>query len=117
MDKADYLVSAERLPSWFEYPSELISLVDSGRVNLTPWHILEAIYAYPEIEALRDRYQRNLVPFAYRQDNDDLACIEKEAKGKVLIIHNHASKGFEDEGSFETFASWLEAAESEMESW
>ena len=113
----EYLIAEGLRPLWLDYPRELIDLILTGRGHLIPWHLLESEYAVTEIGALAQRYDRNLVPFAYRQDNDDLACFEKYCGTEVKIIHNHASKGWEDEGSYPSFSAWLEAVEAESIDW
>lgn len=39
---------------------------------------------------------RCLIPFAKRDDNDDIACFELGKGESVIIIHDFASHGFED---------------------
>jgi hypothetical protein len=58
-----------------------------------------------------------LVPFADRQDNDDVACWERGGADAVVIIHDFASPGFEDEGSFEDVGAWFRAAVEETLDW
>lgn len=113
----DYLLDSKHRPSWLEYPKALVDLVEAGEVHFVPWHILEVEYVVPEVSALAWRYGRKLVPFAYRQNNDDLACFECSFGDQVKIVHNHATKGWEDEASYPNFSEWLKAVEAEMEEW
>jgi hypothetical protein len=115
---ADFLVPADLRPDWVEYPRAYLRLVNQGLVQLTPWHILEGGSALERFKGLAARYPaRVLFPFAYRQDNDDVACWEKGAGEKVLIVHDFASPGFEDEGTFGDVWSWFRAAVEETISW
>jgi hypothetical protein len=53
--------------------------------------------------------QRVLVPFAKRQDNDDVACWDVPT-GKVAVIHDSADPGWEARGEFSGFYAWLRQA-------
>lgn len=65
---------------------------------------------------LRERYpQRHLVPFARRQDNDDLACWEIAPDGtRVVIVHDFAASGWERRTEFEGFNDWLRQAVEDL---
>lgn len=59
---------------------------------------------------LRERYrERSLVPFAVRQDNDDVACWDTIA-GNVTIVHVFASPGYEQRSEFGDFYAWFRQA-------
>ena len=59
---------------------------------------------------LRNRYpDRLLVPFAVRQDNDDVACWDID-QGNVAVVHDFASPGWERRGEFPGFYDWLRQA-------
>ena len=71
-----------------------------------------------KFQSLAERYpNRELFPFAYRQDNDDVASWSKDAGEKVFIIHDFASPGWEDEGAFENVWSWFRSAIEETALW
>lgn len=112
-----FLIGEAERPSWLVYPEELVRLVSKGSTQLIPWRILEAEYALPEANRLKERYDRDLVPFAYRQDTDDLACFEQGSDERVKIIHNHASKGWENEREHESFDGWLKTVKEQMSEW
>jgi hypothetical protein len=61
---------------------------------------------------LKERYpDRKLVPFARRQDNDDVACWDlAKGGGTVTIIHDYASPGWEQRDEFSGFNDWLRRA-------
>jgi hypothetical protein len=104
------LLTVSDLPPGFSYPAEFIRVVELGLTQLEPWWIIEG-------KALRDRYSgltqrypsRTLVPFAVRQDRDDVACWEGSAK-HVVIIHDFADPGWEQRAEFDGFYPWLRKA-------
>lgn len=113
-----YLLLQDERPAWVSYPRSFCRLVNQGLVSLTPWHILDRKRALERFHGLVKRYpERRLFPFAYRQDNDDLACWSDGAGEKVFIVHDFSSPGFEDEGTFEDVWSWFRAAVEETISW
>lgn len=115
--KKEYLVKLSSLPDWFTYPTQLVCLVGSGKTNLTPWHIMEDAQVLAVRMRLQNDYHRDLVPFAYRQDNDDIACFEKGYTESVLVIHIGASPGWENEGSYSSFDEWFKDVELDMRNW
>jgi hypothetical protein len=118
VNKDAFLLPPAERPSWLEYPHSFHRLVDQGLVHITPWHILEGHQVLERSRGLAARYpSRSLFPFAYRQDNDDVACWAQGMGEQVFIIHDFASPGSEDEGSFENVWSWFRAAVEETISW
>jgi hypothetical protein len=111
----DYLLPEHERPAWLHYPTELVELVAAGRVTLTPWHICKAEAVRWDLSHLRDRLGRELVPFAHRQDREDLACFEMGQGQRVLIIHDNTGPGWENEGSYQSFSDWFRAVEAESE--
>jgi hypothetical protein len=113
-----FLLSVDDRPPWVEYPRAFLRVVEQRLVHVTPWHILDAEKALERLRGLTSRYpDRALFPFAYRQDNDDVACWAKGTGEKVFIIHDFASPGFEDEAEFDDVWSWFRAAIEETISW
>jgi hypothetical protein len=115
----EYLWPEQFRPPWLVYPEELLSLVRSETVAFVPWHLIKV-----EIEMrlrhaarLKSRLGRELIPFAYRQDREDLACFEKGRGQAVIIIHDNTDPGYEDEGSYPSFAAWLQAVRAEAAEW
>jgi hypothetical protein len=96
MNRNVYLLRQDERPSWVVYPRSVCRLVDQGLVHITPWHVLDGKQALERFNGLANRYPlRNLFPFAYRQDNDDVACWAKDRGEKVFVVHDFASAGFE----------------------
>jgi hypothetical protein len=104
------LLGESVLPTGFEYPPGFLRAVDAGLTNFEPWWIIEGEKLRLCYLGLRDRYtDRVLVPFAARQDNDDLACWDL-ARGTVVVIHDFAAPGFEQRAELPDFAAWLRLA-------
>lgn len=49
------------------------------------------------------------MPFATRQDNDDIACWDVGI-GRVVVVHDFASAGYEHVAEFDTFYAWFQQA-------
>jgi hypothetical protein len=97
-----------------ELPPELARIVSQGLIDLSPWHVMPRQLARTRMLGLRQRYRSKYVPFARRQDNDDLACIEPGAVGTVVVVHDFATEGSERVRSYETFWAWFRAAIEDM---
>lgn len=118
MKRELYIAAEHHRPVWLEYSSSFLKVIEQGLIHLTPWHIMEAERALVHAQGLARRYPgRNLFPFAYRQDNDDVACWSKDAGGKVFVIHDFASPGWEDEAAFDDFWAWFRSAIEETIDW
>lgn len=114
---SEHLLPPVRRPEWFTYPSGLLKMVDEGKTGITPWHLMKSEWVAKAIPELFNRYGRTVVPFAHRQNNDDIAVFEKGTGDKVLVIHNFAAKGEEIEEEYPDFQAWLDAAEAESLDW
>jgi len=95
-------------------PTGLERVVQQGLLNLAPWHIMDREAAKQRLHGLRERYKTKYVPFARRQDNDDIACIDPERPGHVVIVHDFASEGYELRRDFNSFWDWFRAAVEDM---
>jgi hypothetical protein len=104
------------LPAGFEYPRGFIRVIELGLIQLEPWRLLEGEQLWERNRGLKERYpSRILVPFARRQDNDDVACWEPKAgDGIVVVVHDFASPGWESHGQFESFYDWLRQAVEDL---
>jgi len=73
------------LPEWFEYPKAFKRVVRRKLVELEPWFIINGARVVERREGLKTRYpMRDLVLFARRSDNDDVACWER-GRGEAVI--------------------------------
>jgi hypothetical protein len=63
------------------------------------------------MKGLKERYPaRELFPFAMRTDCDDVACWERGNLERVVIIHDFADPGWEQEAVFDTYWDWFRSA-------
>lgn len=102
-------------PEWFKYPPAFLRAVEQQLVDLTPWYIMSSHDVVERMKGLKQRYPtRDLVPFARRDDNDDVACFERGKNESVVIIHDFASPGHEQRTVFSSFWDWFKYAVDEM---
>jgi hypothetical protein len=115
------LLERELLPEWFEYPQELVDLLESDEVDFGPWQFLHGKWLNVRHTGLKQRYPNlNLVPFARRLDDDDVACFdvsEKCTSPKVKIIHDFASSGWEEREVFQNLSIWLQEVRELAKDW
>ena len=114
-----FLLSADELPIWFKYPQAFERIVEQKLINITPWHIMTSEDVKVRYKGLSKRYpSRQLFPFAYRQDNDNVACWEAGEGEKVFVIYDFASPGWEDSrDNFDGVWSWLRSAVEDTIDW
>lgn len=106
----DQLFTRSESPGWFHYPEQFLRIVDQGLLDFDPWIILQGERLRTRFRGIKERYpERQLVPFARREDNDDVACWEKGRAG-VVIIHDFASPGYELKQELASFWDWLRSA-------
>jgi hypothetical protein len=110
-----FFLKSDCLPEGFTYPEVFLKIVALSLIDLEPWLILSGEALLSRSNGLRKRYpQRNLIPFARRLDNDDVACWEGAQAGEVKIIHDFASGGWESRAVFPDFEAWFGAAVQDM---
>ena len=103
------LLDQATLPTGFHYPPLILRLFDLDLTNLEPWWLLDGDLLRVRYEGLRKRYPgRVLVPFAVREDRDDVACLH--VTGEVEIVHDFASPGYERRQRFGDAGGWLRQA-------
>jgi len=56
-----------------------------------------------------------LFPFAREDGGDDIACWENNKPGKVILIHDFASSGYENKDEFHNFNEWYNYVLSQKE--
>ena len=109
------LLDKNELPHGMSYPIEFERLVERQLTWFEPWWVLDAALAKDRIKGMLDRYPgRHLLPFAKREDNDDVACFELESPGKVVIVHDFASDGWERREVLDNFYAWIRRAVEDM---
>jgi len=111
------LIPLEDLPDAFRYPAEFVRTVELGLTDLEPWQVLTGAVASRTYRGLAERYpDQGYVPFAARQDNDDLACWVTGPA--VVTVHDHAAPGWERRGPvYDDFHAWLRAAIEDYIHW
>lgn len=116
------LLDNKKLPDWFEYPEEFLHLLKESKIDFGPWQLLHGKWLNIRHDGLKERYPHlNLIPFARRLDNDDVACFDTSenigSSLKIKIIHDFASSGWEEREVFEEFNSWLKEAMELAKEW
>jgi len=106
----DFLSNKE-LPPGFTYPRQFQHLLELGLIELQPWYLLDGKPLRDAMAGLAERYpERKLVPFAQRQDNNDIACWQVGEDEKVFVIHDGAPSGEERSDCFPSFYDWFRCA-------
>lgn len=101
------LIDEDKKPKWLEYPAEYMSLIETGKDEFSHWYLLDKEQLWIRYKGLQKRYpDRKLFPFARDDDSDDVACWEEGKFGKVILIHDFASSGYENKLEFNTFDEW-----------
>ena len=109
------LLREDELPHGFAYPGAFRRAVARGLTHLEPWWVLRGDQLRSRIGGLRERFpDRKLVPFARREDNDDVACWEAGGGEEVFVIHDYSSNGWEQRRVFPDFYAWLRQAVEDM---
>lgn len=103
-------------PNWLQYPDLFNQLVEKQEDDLDLWYLMEVERVEERRKGMTERYPtRELVPFATRDDNDDVACWEKSNPSSVVVIHDFASSGHEEKQVFTSFQEWYDNALKEAE--
>lgn len=82
------------------YPRGFYRLIENKLVKFDAWEFFTAEESLIRRKALRGRYRRKLVPFAYSLENDDIACFEYKKPNTVQLIHDYADAGWEQRREF-----------------
>lgn len=105
------LLNPEELPSWFSYSEEFLRIINQGLLDFDPWIVLQGAQLRTRFLGMKGRFpDRELVPFARREDNDDVACWDKNKPGWVVVIHDFSSPGHENKNELDSFWDWLRDA-------
>lgn len=99
----------------FQYPASFVKAVELNLLDFEFWYFMTNEQVSTRINGLMKRYpDRKLVPFARRDDSDDIACFEVGKEPKVQIIHDFASEGYEQRGEYAGFWDWMKVAVDEL---
>lgn len=103
------------LKKGFKYPESYTKIIELNLLNFDFWYIMNEEQALKRLVGLRQRYpERYLIPFARRDDRDDVACFELKEPNKVQLIHDFASSGYEQRKTYNDLWEWLEDAIHEL---
>lgn len=110
----EFFVSDRVKPEGFNYPREYLDFVSGDVVEFSLWHFFYSRLDH-RFNGLKKRYpSKGFVPFARRRDNDDVACFDSiTGDGRVIIVHDFASPGWEERLILNSFGEWLDLARSE----
>ena len=101
--------------SEFRYPKEFLFIKNLNLLDLKVWYIMTDNQIIERLTGLMKRYpNRKLIPFARRDDCDDIACFELNNGGKIEIIHDFATDGWEQKEEFSDFWAWFKSAVDTM---
>ena len=99
----------------YVYPAEFVKIVALNLVDFDMWYIMSNEQVDYRKKGLRVRYPtRKLIPFARRDDCDDIACFEVGKENSVQIIHDFAGEGWEQRKEYKCFWGWFRDAMDEM---
>ncbi len=111
----EYFIDEKNVIGDFDYPFAFKRIVELNLVNFDVWIIMNRNDAIKKLYGLKSRYtNRNLIPFALRQDCDDVACFDLDNFNKVCIIHDYASPGYEQHRSYDSFWDWFRSMVESM---
>ncbi len=109
------IFNVQEIYEGYNYPEEFLKIVDLNLVDLDLWYLMTKEQVQIRIKGLKNRYpERKLIPFARRDDNDDIACFEVGKGNKVQIVHDFASTGYEQRKEYDCFWVWFKDAVEEM---
>jgi hypothetical protein len=99
----------------FDYPMGYETIVDLNLVDFEYWYFIPDIQLENRYKGMNERYpNRKYIPFARRDDSDDIACFE-EGKGEtVFIVHDFADEGYEQRKTYDNIWLWMKAAIDEL---
>lgn len=105
----------EKLFGNFLFPQSFIKIIELNLINYEHWYIMDLNKIITRRDGLIERFpNRSLIPFARRDDSDDIACFEIGHGEKVFIVHDFASEGYERRQEFDNFWSWFISAINEL---
>lgn len=109
------LLEESEKPSWVIYPLEYLDLIVKRKDEFLPWYLMDREQLLIRFKGMKNRYpDRILFPFARDDNSDDVACWEKDKPGKVVLIHDLASSGYENKKEFENFEEWYKYVTVEL---
>lgn len=109
------LLSENDLPAGFKYPKEFLWVLNLPVTNLKPWVFHSGIALQKRFEGMKERYpDRILIPFAFRQDCDEVACWDLNDHCKVKVIEDFTKANIKEDIVYATFLDWFAQAVNDM---
>ena len=117
-------VSRASAPDRFRFPDSYVAAITQGQLpELYPLYFLletgDGVSAWTRI--LREQFpDRNLVPFARLDGNDDVHCFDGNDLSEdpiVVLIHSFTTPGWEYRGEWVSFESWYTKAKEFHDEW
>lgn len=98
----------------FSYPEEFLYIIDLNLINFEIWSFFSYESALSRMKGLKTRYpEGKVVPFAKRNDNDDIACFDIETR-EVFVIHDFSCDGYKNRKVYRDFQTWFKVCIDDM---
>lgn len=111
----DNLSELEKKFENFKFPQSYLKVIELNLLDYEYWYLMNKEQIKSRKDGLDKRFpNRKLIPFARRDDNDDIACFEIGYDEKVFIVHDYAAEGYERRQEFDNFWSWFISAIKEL---
>jgi hypothetical protein len=98
-------------PSAYQWIVRHHTIGDRPSTQLSPWYRLPDAEIFSASQRWPKGDGRNLVVFARRQDNDDLACfsVTEDVVTGIVVIHGWTGSGYDVLAEYATVWDWLKA--------
>ena len=95
----------------FDYPEALERLVALKLINFDLWYLMSKEQSIVILKQLKMNCNRkDLIPFARRGDNEDIACYEIQNNEKVVVLKNCEYLGYRPRQVFDSVWDWFRDA-------
>ncbi|MBR2555668.1 MAG: hypothetical protein IKE94_12475 [Aeriscardovia sp.] len=99
----------------YSYPYGYMKLKELNLVDFDNWYFIPNDQLENRFVGIRKRYpSRRYIPFARRDDCDDIACFEEGKGDIVFIVHDYASEGTEERSQYVDVWEWFKDAVFEL---
>jgi len=95
----------------FDYPEALERLVALKLINFDLWYLMSKEQSMVILRQMKMNCNRkDLIPFARRGDNEDVACFEIGNNEKVVVLRNCEHLGYRPRQVFDSVWDWFRDA-------
>ena len=99
----------------YNYPQGYIKLKELHLIDFEYWYFIPDNQVDKRFMGMKERFpNRKYIPFARRDDCDDIACFESGKGETVFIIHDYASDGYEERKRYNDIWEWVRDAIDEL---